>query len=100
MISSSGTAFSVGRGNKPGRSQCGLNGSANVSFSPALAARLRRIWRTGDLLMVTLLDRLARSTRSLLNTLAAITSRKLCSLADAWADKCVMESTVAAALTA
>ncbi len=43
---------------------------------------------TGDVLMVTRLDRLARSTRDLLNTLATITDRKagFRSLADAWAD--------------
>ena len=42
----------------------------------------------GDVLMVTRLDRLARSTRDLLNTVAAITGRKagLRSLGDAWAD--------------
>jgi DNA invertase Pin-like site-specific DNA recombinase len=42
----------------------------------------------GDVLMVTRLDRLARSTRDLLNTLAAITGRNagFRSLADAWAD--------------
>jgi DNA invertase Pin-like site-specific DNA recombinase len=42
----------------------------------------------GDVLMVTRLDRLARSTRDLLNTLAAITGRKagFRSLGDAWAD--------------
>jgi DNA invertase Pin-like site-specific DNA recombinase len=42
----------------------------------------------GDLLMVTRLDRLARSTCDLLNTLAAITDRKagFRSLGDAWAD--------------
>jgi DNA invertase Pin-like site-specific DNA recombinase len=42
----------------------------------------------GDVLMVTRLDRLARSTRDLLNTLAAITDRKagFCSLGDAWAN--------------
>jgi DNA invertase Pin-like site-specific DNA recombinase len=41
-----------------------------------------------DVLMVTRLDRLARSTRDLLNTLAAITDRKagFRSLSDAWAD--------------
>ena len=41
-----------------------------------------------DVLMVTRLDRLARSTRDLLNTLAAITDRKagFRSLGDAWAD--------------
>jgi DNA invertase Pin-like site-specific DNA recombinase len=42
----------------------------------------------GDVLIVTRLDRLARSTRDLLNTLAAITDRKagFRSLGDAWAD--------------
>ncbi len=42
----------------------------------------------GDVLAVTRLDRLARSTRDLLNTLAAITGKKagFRSLADAWAD--------------
>ena len=40
------------------------------------------------MLMVTRLDRLARSTRDLLNTLAAITGKKagFRSLSDAWAD--------------
>jgi DNA invertase Pin-like site-specific DNA recombinase len=42
----------------------------------------------GDVLMVTRLDRLARSTRDLLNTLAAIASKKagFKSLGDTWAD--------------
>jgi DNA invertase Pin-like site-specific DNA recombinase len=42
----------------------------------------------GDVVMMTRLDRLARSTRDLLNTLAAITGKKagFRSLADAWAD--------------
>ena len=42
----------------------------------------------GDVLMVTRLDRLARSTRDLLNTLAAIADRKagFRSLANTWAD--------------
>jgi DNA invertase Pin-like site-specific DNA recombinase len=42
----------------------------------------------GDVLMVTRLDRLARSTRDLLNTLAAITDCKagFRSLGDTWAD--------------
>jgi DNA invertase Pin-like site-specific DNA recombinase len=41
-----------------------------------------------DVLMVTRIDRLARSTRDLLNTLAAITDRKagFRSLSDTWAD--------------
>jgi DNA invertase Pin-like site-specific DNA recombinase len=54
-------------------------------------AQLRRVidrLDTGDVLMVTRLDRLARSTRDLLNTLVAITDRKagFRSLTDTWAD--------------
>jgi DNA invertase Pin-like site-specific DNA recombinase len=42
----------------------------------------------GDVLMVTRLDRLARSTRDLLNTLAVVADKKagFRSLGDAWAD--------------
>jgi DNA invertase Pin-like site-specific DNA recombinase len=42
----------------------------------------------GDVLLVTRLDRLARSTRDLLNILAAIAEKGagFCSLGDAWAD--------------
>jgi len=54
-------------------------------------AQLRRLLagiEAGDVLIVTRLDRLARSTRDLLNTLAAITDRKVGfrSLGDTWAD--------------
>ena len=44
--------------------------------------------RTGDTLIVTRLDRLARSTRDLLNTLDAVARKGATfrSLADAWAD--------------
>jgi DNA invertase Pin-like site-specific DNA recombinase len=54
-------------------------------------AQLRRVidqLDAGDVLLVTRLDRLARSTRDLLNTLAAIGDRKagFRSLADTWAD--------------
>ena len=54
-------------------------------------AQLRRALgklESGDVLMVTRLDRLARSTRDLLNTLAMVTDRKagFRSLADDWAD--------------
>jgi DNA invertase Pin-like site-specific DNA recombinase len=54
-------------------------------------AQLRRALAqldAGDVLLVTRLDRLARSTRDLLNTLAAITERKagFRSLGDTWAD--------------
>jgi DNA invertase Pin-like site-specific DNA recombinase len=42
----------------------------------------------GDVLIVTRLDRLARSTRDLLNTVAAIANRRagFRSLSDTWAD--------------
>src|SRR5712671_5876115 len=54
-------------------------------------AQLRRLLdqlEAGDVLTVTRLDRLARSTRDLLNTLAAITAKKagFKSLRDTWAD--------------
>jgi DNA invertase Pin-like site-specific DNA recombinase len=54
-------------------------------------AQLRKVLAAledGDVLMVTRLDRLARSTRDLLNTLAVITDRKagFRSLGDTWAD--------------
>jgi DNA invertase Pin-like site-specific DNA recombinase len=53
--------------------------------------RLRRLLAgisPSDVVMVTRLDRLARSTRDLLNTLAAITEKKagFRSLGEAWAD--------------
>lgn len=53
--------------------------------------QLRRLLDTlgpGDVVIVTRLDRLARSTRDLLNTLATITGKKaqFRSLGDAWAD--------------
>jgi hypothetical protein len=55
-------------------------------------AQLRRLLgqlEAGDVLTVTRLDRLARSTRDLLNTLATITGKKagFRLLGDAWADR-------------
>ena len=63
----------------------------HVSGAKADRAQLRRVidqLEAGDVLMVTRLDRLARSTRDLLNTLAAIADRKagFRSLIDTWAD--------------
>jgi DNA invertase Pin-like site-specific DNA recombinase len=63
----------------------------HVSGAKSDRVQLRRAIETlepSDVLMVTRLDRLARSTRDLLNTLAAITERKagFRSLGDAWAD--------------
>ena len=62
-----------------------------ASGAKANRAQLRRLLdqlEAGDVLTVTRLDRLARSTRDLLNTLAAITGRKagFRSLGDTWAD--------------
>ena len=62
-----------------------------ASGARADRAELRRAigkLETGDVLMVTRLDRLARSTRDLLNTLARIADKGVGfrSLADAWAD--------------
>ena len=57
------------------------------SNRPELAKMLKRL-DTGDVLIVTRLDRLARSTRDLLNTLDDIAKRGagFKSLADTWAD--------------
>src|SRR4051812_36768375 len=51
-------------------------------------ARLLKVLKPGDLVIVTRLDRLARSTRDLLNVLATITEGKagFRSLSDTWAD--------------
>jgi DNA invertase Pin-like site-specific DNA recombinase len=63
----------------------------HVSGAKADRLQLRRVIEAlapGDVVMVTRLDRLARSTRDLLNTLAAIADKKagFRSLGDAWAD--------------
>ena len=54
---------------------------------PELAKAIRRL-EAGDVLVVTRLDRLARSTRDLLNILDAVAKAgaSFKSLADAWAD--------------
>src|SRR5271166_6079306 len=63
----------------------------HVSGAKIDRAQLRRVIEAlepGDVLMVTRLDRLARSTRDLLNTLATIAGRQagFRSLGDTWAD--------------
>jgi DNA invertase Pin-like site-specific DNA recombinase len=68
-----------------------ISRDVHVSGAKTNRAQLRRVidqLEAGDVLMVTRLDRLARSTRDLLNTLAAITDRKagFRSLTDTWAD--------------
>src|SRR5262249_10813275 len=61
--------------------------SGAVSNRPELAKLMRRL-SGGDVLIVTRLDRLARSTRDLLNILHALGERGVGfkSLADSWAD--------------
>jgi DNA invertase Pin-like site-specific DNA recombinase len=51
-------------------------------------AKVIRVMQPGDVLLVTRLDRLARSTRDLLNVIASIIEREagFRSLKDAWAD--------------
>ena len=59
-----------------------------ITGSPRQRTRATRELGPGDVLLVTRLDRLARSTRDLLNTLDAIgkAGAGFRSLADAWAD--------------
>ena len=61
--------------------------SGATTDRPELAKLLRRL-EPGDVLMVTRLDRLARSTRDLLNILHTLGERSIGfkSLADTWAD--------------
>jgi DNA invertase Pin-like site-specific DNA recombinase len=61
--------------------------SGAVTDRKALAKALASL-QTGDVLLVTRLDRLARSTRDLLNILDSVSKAgaKFKSLADAWAD--------------
>jgi DNA invertase Pin-like site-specific DNA recombinase len=64
----------------------------HVSGAKTDRVQLRRVIEAlepGDVLTVTRFDRLARSTRDLLNTLAAITGKKagFKSIGDTWADR-------------
>src|ERR1700724_2901639 len=64
------------------KSRCSMPGQQTGAGSPGTGHSVLRLSRRrassakGDVLMVTRLDRLARSTRDLLNTLAAITGRE------------------------
>ena len=62
--------------------------ASGVKTDRAQLARALARLDAGDVLMVTRLDRLARSTRDLLNTLVSITGKDagFRSLGDAWAD--------------
>ena len=67
------------------------NASGAKTDRAALARALKAL-EAGDVLMITRLDRLARSTRDLLNILATIADRKagFKSLSDTWADTTTM----------
>jgi len=71
-----------------GRARCSAKVASGAKTDRAQLRRLLDQLEAGDVLTVTRLDQLARSTRDLLNTLAAITGRKagFRSLGDAWAD--------------
>src|SRR5437870_4597226 len=62
--------------------------ASGVKTDRAELAKVMRVLEPGDVLMVTRLDRLARSTRDLLNTLHALGERQVGfkSLVDMWAD--------------
>jgi len=62
--------------------------ASGAKTNRAELAKVLRVLQPGDVLMVTRLDRLARSTRDLLNTLHALGKRQIGfkSLADAWCD--------------
>ena len=61
---------------------------SGIKTDRAVLARCLRGLEAGDVLLVTKLDRLARSTRDLLNTLATVAERgaSFKSLGDPWAD--------------
>ena len=68
---------------------------SGIKTDRAALARCMRSLEAGDTVVVTKLDRLARSTRDLLNTLAAIGDRGagFRSLSDPWADTTRLQPT-------
>ena len=62
--------------------------ASGAKSNRAELAKVMRVLQPGDVLIVTRLDRLARSTRDLLNTLHALGERQIGfrSLVDTWAD--------------
>jgi DNA invertase Pin-like site-specific DNA recombinase len=74
-----------------GAAGCARVFQEKVSGAKSNRAELRkllRVVREGDIVLVTRLDRLARSTRDLLNTLALVSEKRagFRSLGDVWAD--------------
>src|SRR6202048_4100872 len=73
---------------RPASKKVFREGASGAKTDRAQLRRLLDVLDAGDVLTVTRLDRLARSTRDLLNPLAAITGKKagFRSLGDTWAD--------------
>ena len=72
---------------RPAARKC--SGKSPAALKPTVTSYIGHLSSgAGDVLMVTRLDRLARSTRDLLNILAAISGKKagFKSLSDTWAD--------------
>ena len=82
-VDAQGTALKAAGAQKVFREVASGAKTDRVQLGRAMAAL-----ESGDVLMVTRLDRLARSTRDLLNILATIAAKKagFRSLADTWAD--------------
>ena len=74
--------------NKAGAKKVFKEVASGAKTDRAQLHRLLKVLEAGDVLLVTRLDRLARSTRDLLNILATITSKKagFRSLGDTWAN--------------
>ena len=74
--------------NKAGAKKIFKEVASGAKTDRAQLHRLLKVLEAGDVLLVTRLDRLARSTRDLLNILATITGKKagFRSLGDAWAN--------------
>src|SRR5215475_6559031 len=72
----------------PGAAKVYSETASGAKSNRAELAKVLRVLQPGDVLMVTRLDRLARSTRDLLNTLHALAERQIGfrSLVDTWAD--------------
>jgi DNA invertase Pin-like site-specific DNA recombinase len=81
-------AAQVGQLTKAGAAKVYRETASGAQTDRAQLRKALAALEADDVLMVTRLDRLARSTRDLLNTLAAITDRKagFRSLGDTWAD--------------
>jgi DNA invertase Pin-like site-specific DNA recombinase len=91
IIEAAMTVYGYARVSSDGQTLDGQTASLKAAGADAVRAALARCMASlgpGDVLLVTKLDRLARGTRDLLNTLAAISDKgaSFRSLGDGWAD--------------